>query len=501
MQEYWVWFRNDLRISDHEPLLKASAAADRSGGTVRLIYVFDPRFYERTSFGFPRMGPHRQRFLRQSLADLERAAGQLGGKLEWHDGHAEEVFQELVEQTLRNGNHVAGVYFHRDFASEEKSIERKVIKRLRKLEVSASVSEPQTLYSLEDLPFTVAELPEVFSKFRRGVEKKCQIPKSLGRPQSIPATSRPIGNDSGRPIEQCERLHALPEPEFDQRGVLEFEGGETAGLRRLNDYFWGGDCLREYKQTRNGMLGANYSSKFSPWLALGCLSARQIRAEVIRYEAERVKNDSTYWMVFELIWRDYFQFIVGKHGSNVFQLGGLRQQRLPWKQDWERFEAWCDGRTGFPLIDANMRELAATGFMSNRGRQNVASFLTKNLGIDWRMGAEWFESMLIDYDPCSNYGNWNYTAGVGNDARGFRWFNTLKQAHQYDPDGAYVRHWLPELKDVPSKHVHQPWEMHQAEQKRSNCMLGVDYPNPIVDLFKSVEKNEQAYEEAMATHG
>jgi deoxyribodipyrimidine photo-lyase len=166
---------------------------------------------------------------------------------------------------------------------------------------------------------------------------------------------------------------------------------------------------------------------------------------------------------------------------------------IPWKQDWKRFEIWQTGNTGFPLVDANMRELADTGFMSNRGRQNVASFLTKNLGIDWRMGAEWFESRLIDYDPCSNWGNWNYTAGIGNDARGFRFFNINKQAQDYDPLGEYVKHWLPELADLPTSKVHQPWKLLPIEQKRFNVRLGVDYPHPVVDLFASAKVNEEIY--------
>ncbi|HEY9881908.1 MAG TPA: FAD-binding domain-containing protein, partial [Leptolyngbyaceae cyanobacterium] len=185
-------------------------------------------------------------------------------------------------------------------------------------------------------------------------------------------------------------------------------------------------------------------------------------------------------------------------GNRIFYPSGLQGLPIKWKQDWERFDVWRRGETGFPLVDANMRELAATGFMSNRGRQNVASFLTKNLGIDWRMGAEWFESLLIDHDVCSNYGNWNYTAGVGNDARGFRYFNILKQAKDYDPNGDYVKHWLPELIQVPAKRVHTPWQLQAVEQKRFGVRIGVDYPHPIVDLEKSVKANEAIYNQALA---
>jgi deoxyribodipyrimidine photo-lyase len=175
----------------------------------------------------------------------------------------------------------------------------------------------------------------------------------------------------------------------------------------------------------------------------------------------------------------------------------LQKLCLPWKQDWKRFELWCEGQTGFPLVDASMRELATTGWMSNRGRQNVGSFLTKNLGIDWQMGAEWFESLLLDYDVCSNWGNWNYTAGVGNDARGFRWFNITKQSKDYDPQGDYLRHWLPELKSLSSGQIHEPWKLSQGDQKRLNVRLGVDYPSPVVDLFQSAKANEKLYDSAV----
>jgi deoxyribodipyrimidine photo-lyase len=231
---------------------------------------------------------------------------------------------------------------------------------------------------------------------------------------------------------------------------------------------------------------------------LGCLSPRYIYWQVQEYEATRLKNDSTYWLIFELLWRDYFRFICAKHGTRIFRPSGLRGVTIDWKHDRDRFELWCEGKTGFPLVDANMREIAATGFMSNRGRQNVASFLTKNLGIDWRWGAEWFESLLIDYDVCSNWGNWNYTAGVGNDARGFRFFNITKQAKDYDPQGEYVKHWLPELANLSAAKVHEPWKLLPVEQERFGVRLGVDYPNPIVDLFKSAEANEKVYNAAFS---
>ncbi|MDZ7681220.1 MAG: DASH family cryptochrome [Fodinibius sp.] len=202
-------------------------------------------------------------------------------------------------------------------------------------------------------------------------------------------------------------------PASDDRAVLPFRGGEQAGLDRLQAYFWEQDRLKKYKFTRNGLLGAGYSSKFSPWLANGSLSPRQIYWQVKQYEDERKDNVSTYWMVFELIWRDFFRYSAIRYGNDMFKAGGIQQKERDWRHDQHDFQRWANGTTGIPFIDANMRELNQTGYMSNRGRQNVASFLAQNLNIDWRMGAEYFESQLIDYDVCSNYGNWMYNSTVG----------------------------------------------------------------------------------------
>ena len=240
---------------------------------------------------------------------------------------------------------------------------------------------------------------------------------------------------------------------------------------------WDADRLRTYKTTRNGLLLTDDSSKLSPWLAHGCLSPRLVYAEVRRYEQERVRNADTDWLVFELLWRDYFRLVLEKWGGRLFAPGGLNGLPYPWRRlddsgVRDDFAKWTAGQTGFPLVDAAMRELAATGYTSNRARQNVASFLTRVLGIDWRLGASWFESLLVDYDVSSNWGNWAYVSGVGNDARGFRFFNVLKQAREYDPNGDFARHWLPA----------------RAE----------DHASPMVDLFAAADASARTYERAVA---
>lgn len=487
-----VWFRNNLRVRDNEPLLNAVDAAKKSGGSVIPLYVIDPFWFGETSFGFPMQGKFRRKFLFQSLRDLDNNLRELGAQLWIAEGTSEEALSNAATVSEADC-----IFAQQEYASYEKSIARRVSKSARDSGLDFEITPGNTLYAEEQLPFSLSDIPETFTKFRKVVESKCEILDSLDAPISIPANKKLAARleASGAFMElgKADAFQAL-DVDFDARGCLQFDGGESAAHQRLDSYFWKDDLLRNYKLTRNEMLGSDYSSKFSPWLAHGCISPRQIAAEIQRYEIERVANESTYWLLFELLWRDYFAFMVAKHGAKVFRVGGLRQQKLQWNQNSELFDIWCNGQTGFPLIDANMQELSSTGFMSNRGRQNVASFLTKNLGIDWRMGAQWFESLLVDYDPCSNYGNWNYSAGVGNDARGFRWFNTVKQSRDYDPDGAYVRHWLPALRNVPSDLVHEPWKMTQQQQTQFDCILGVDYPNPVVDLFKSAARNEELYQ-------
>lgn len=478
-----LWFRNDLRLHDHAPL----QAALQQGGEILPVYCVDPRQFGQTSFGFAKTGAYRARFLLESLADLRQSLQALGSTLVICRGQPEAVIPALARQWGVNV-----VYWHGEVTAEERTVEQALADELDRLGIRSQRFWGATLYHPEHLPFEIQQVPEVFTQFRKHVERHGTVGAPWPPPPRMPP--RP-GVDPGK-LPTLEEL-GLPEPEDDDRAVLRFTGGETAGLQRLQYYVWDGNWLKTYKETRNGMVGADYSSKLSAWLALGCLSPRRVYATVQAYEQARVKNESTYWLVFELLWRDYFRFICAKHGNRVFYPSGLRGLQIEWRQDWDRFEAWRQGLTGYPLVDANMRELAASGFMSNRGRQNVASFLTKNLGIDWRLGAEWFESLLVDYDVCSNYGNWNYTAGVGNDARGFRYFNILKQAKDYDPEGRFVKHWLPELGQVPGAKVHTPWQLQPVEQKRFQVRLGVDYPNPVVDLEKSVRANEKIYNAAL----
>lgn len=471
------WFRNDLRLHDH-PALSAAVAQ----GPVVPVYVLDPRQLARTGFGFRRLGAYRAQFLLEGLADLRARLQALGSDLVIARGLPEAVLPTLAVHYGAQALH----YCHAT-GTEEAATEAAVVEALQAVGCAARGHEGQTLLHPTDLPLPLEALPEVFTDFRKVVEGRTLVRPPLPAPTRL--SSPPL---EPTPLLTWDELgHTPPTP--DPRAVLPFVGGETAALARLEDYFWHADRLRHYKDTRNGLLGADYSTKFSPWLAQGSLSPRWVYAETKRYERERHRGDGSYWLFFELLWRDYFHFIARKHGPRLFRVGGLRgAHSYPWDTDRALFEAWAQGRTGYPILDANLRELAQTGYMSNRGRQLVASFLTKNLGLDWRLGAEWFESLLIDYDPASNYGNWNYLAGIGNDARGFRYFHPGVQAEKYDPQAHYIKHWLPELATVPSTRLLRYWE-----QAPTDLVPATDYPPPIVPLEASLATNEARYQAAL----
>ncbi|CAM9003717.1 unnamed protein product [Rhodiola kirilowii] len=453
-----VWFRNDLRILDNEALFSAW----RSSAALLPVYCVDPRLFGSTHlFGFAKTGALRARFLIESLADLKENLRKHGLNLLIRNGKPEDVLPSLVEAF---GAHT--VYAHEETCSEELKVERLVARRFQKKNTTSQAAQlpnqkqtsksvlqliwGSTMYHIDDLPFDMSNLPDVYTQFRKSVESKCSIRSCLKMPKAL-GPPPPNVDDWGSVPSMAQLGHHETEAGYQVSRGMRFVGGETAALARINDYFWKKDLLRIYKVTRNGMLGPDYSTKFSPWLASGSLSPRLIHEEVKLYERQRESNESTYWVLFELIWRDYFRFLSIKCANSLFQIGGPRKVEQRWSQDTVLFDYWKDGRTGYPLIDANMKELSTTGFMSNRGRQIVCSFLVRDMGIDWRMGAEWFETCLLDYDPCSNYGNWTYGAGVGNDPREDRYFSIPKQAKTYDPDGEYVSYWLPELQQLPKE--------------------------------------------------
>ncbi|MDX1466994.1 MAG: DASH family cryptochrome, partial [Halomonas sp.] len=389
----------------------------------------------------PRIGPARLRFLWESLIALRGELLRRGSDLLVRIGEPAEAVAGLVDDYA-----IDEVRVRAEPGWEEQRAVARLAVRLGE-GVAVNCDDTGMLLDEASLPTALAELPASVSAFRRRVERAGGIPEAAPAPVTLPGW--PEGAPRGFPPlgQVCTRAAAWTP---DARGEFAFAGGEAAGRARLDHYLWRSGAIARYKQTRNGLVGADFSTRLSPWLAHGCLSARQVRDAVRAWEGRHGANESSYWVVFELLWREDFHWAARQEGASLF---GARE--LPAPDD--RFRAWCEGRTGVPFVDAAMRELAATGWLSNRARQNVASFLVNELEGDWRLGAAWFEACLVDYDVASNWGNWRYVAGVGRDTRD-RWFNVLKQARDYDPEGRYVAHWQPELAELPAGQArHQPW--------------------------------------------
>lgn len=473
-----VWFRNDLRIHDNPSLLET----EKNGFPTLFVYVLDETQKQVHELGFPKQGNFRERFLLESLVDLHNSLQKLNAELLIFEGNPVEWLNIITEK-----EQISHVFYQTEIAWEEKQQEKQLSSIWKTKGIKVKRHFNSVLYDINKAPFDLERTPDVFTVFRKKMEAELEIEKPLPEPKRLSQAKYEhlVGTVS---IEELlQRIETLPKP--DSRTAFPFSGGESSGKKRVQQYFFEQDLLKDYKKTRNGFIGADYSSKLSPWLALGCLSPRWVAAEVARYEKERIKNNSTYWLIFELIWREYWRYAFIKHGNAYFLLEGISRETRTWKQDKTWFERWRLGQTGFPLVDANMRELLETGWMSNRGRQIVASFFAKNLELDWRWGAAWFESQLVDYDVYSNWGNWAYVAGVGNDGRD-RYFNLITQAEKYDADGEFMKLWCPELNEINGATLRVLHQLSDSERMLYG-LHGDVYPKPMIDLEKSYQKLNQ----------
>ena len=422
-----VWFRNDLRVADNASL----SGAIKENEKVIAVYCFDPRQFEQSKYGnFKKTEKFRTKFNIESVRELKMNLEKLNISLFVYNQNPEDAIPNLISEF-----DVKVVYCQEEWTKDEVKIENEIKSKIDN-SIEFKTVYDQFLFHPKDIPFDVKDIPSVFTQFRNKCEKASKI-----RTESI-ANAMPISNliDNKTAIPTLKDL-GFEDFVVDSRTAFPFKGGENQALKRMENYFWETENLSKYKETRNGLIGADFSSKFSPWLANGCISAKTIYWQICDYEKQVEKNDSTYWLIFELIWRDYFKYVSMKHGQKIFKIGGILDKDYDWKTNKNQIDNWINGNTQEPFVNANMIELQKTGFMSNRGRQNVGSFFAKNLFLDWRIGAAYFESMLIDYDVHSNYGNWMYVSGVGNDPRD-RKFNIRMQAENYDGEGKFQDLWL-----------------------------------------------------------
>ena len=421
-----VWFRSNLRVEDNTSLSKAIRDSSRVIGYINI----DPTIFELSNYGFKKTEKFRTKFLLESIQDLKKQLNGINISLIITNQDFETSINSIIEKY-----NIRSIYMQKEWTRDELAEEKQIPKHINLIK-----DFDQFLYSPESVKEVYENIPRGFSNFRKKCEKylnieyPLQIPKPLDKKNNIDDVySIPTLNDLG--FEEF-RVH--------KNSVFKFLGGETLAKERLYEYFFETKRISKYKLTRNGLLGKDYSSKLSSWLANGSISVRYVYMQIKKYEEEIEKNESTYWLFFELIWRDFFKYVSMQHKDKFFSKSGIYGDSKDWSNNKELINRWINGETNEPFVNANMKELSQTGFMSNRGRQNVANYLTKELKIDWRIGAEYFESLLIDYDVHSNYGNWLYNAGIGNDSMPFRKFNPKLQSERYDPNKEYEKLWLNE---------------------------------------------------------
>jgi deoxyribodipyrimidine photo-lyase len=455
-----VWFRRDLRVHDHPALRRALAEHDE----IVPFFCLDDRLLH----GRHASGPRTQ-FMLECLADLDES---LDGRLVVRRGRPEA---ELAGVAREAG--AEDVYFTADVSPFARQRGRRVHEgaglRLHACPGLTIVDDVGAIETGAGGPYTV------FSPFHRRWtgEPRRDV---LGAPRKLPGPR--LGGDGIPSLEELGLRQEVDEP---------LPGGETAARRRLTNFLRG--PIEHYRR-RADILGEDRSSRLSPYLHFGCVSPREV-------EARLPEGDAADAFRRQLAWRDFYHHVLLRFPRNATQEHQERfRGSIEWDYDDAKLRAWQEGRTGFPLVDAGMRQLLREGWMHNRARLVVASFLTKDLGIDWRLGERWFMRLLIDGDEANNNGNWQWIASVGVDPQPpyRRLYNPARQMERLDPRGAYVRRHVPELAGVPGDYLSEPWTMPAELQREVGCVIGRDYPAPIVDHLEARAAALERYRVAAA---
>ena len=450
-----LWFRGkDLRLADH---LALRSAAEQ--GELIPLFVLDPFFFAPAR---AQMTPYRIQFLLDSLLELQTALAQRGSRLMLAEGKSHELVPRLARQWQ-----VDRVVAQRWCAPFGRERDRRVAEALHvpfELFDGETLHLPGTLRTTQGKPFAV------FSAFQRAFQAAVAPAAPLPAPARLP------------PLPRTVRLPPLSVPKLEQLGLQRNEqvlaGGEQCARERLAAFLAG--PARAYHEARD-RLDLDATSRLSADLKFGTLSAREVWTAARAALSPRAQPALASFQS-ELIWREFAHALLWEQPTLLEEPARAQWERFPWRGEGTEWRAWQEGQTGYPVVDAAARQLLATGFVPNRARMIAASFLTKHLLIDYRLGEAHYLRLLTDGDWANNNLNWQWCAGCGSDAQPyFRVFNPTLQARRFDPDGSYVRRWVPELGRVPAAHLHTPWLAPVGALQTAGVRLGRDYPAPIVE--------------------
>ncbi|MEY3201693.1 MAG: hypothetical protein RIR70_1243 [Pseudomonadota bacterium] len=447
-----VWFRRDLRDFDHAALSEALSTHTR----VFCAFVFDTEILD----ALPDRADRRVEFIWHALVELDAA---LPGGLIVRHGRAREVIPALA-QTLG----VSAVYANHDYEPDAIARDAAVAAALQASGCAFHTFKDQVIFERDEVLTQSGQPFSVFTPYKNAWLKKL-APHHLAAHPVRAFAARLTPKPAGERVPSLEDIGFAP----TDLARLKLPCG-MSGARSLLEDFLG--RIERYKTSRDfpAIKGPSY---LSPHLRFGTISIRTLASHAHANPSQGAQS----WLS-ELIWRDFYHMILAQHPRVVQQSFRADYDAIIWDEAPDLFAAWCEGKTGYPLVDAAMRQLNSSGYMHNRLRMVVASFLTKDLGIDWRQGERYFAAKLLDYDLAANNGGWQWAASTGCDAQPyFRIFNPVTQSEKFDPEGKFIRRYLPELARVPDKYLHAPWLLPPIEQQDRNRVIGRDYPAPIVD--------------------
>ncbi len=470
-----VWFRKDLRLSDNPALHAAVARAE----PVLCLFVLD----DAVDGALP-VGGAAKWWLHHSLTHLSRALEEIGGRLILRSGPASKIVPDLAQETG-----AGAVYWNRCYEPDAIARDKALKTDLNSAGVDACSFNGSLLYEPWEVKTKAGGAFGVFTPFWKAERALGDPPAPVAAPKSLGTFAGDWGGES------LSDWNLLPtRPNWAKAFSDHWQPGEEGARVRLGEFL--DDVVATYSDTRNSP-AVDGTSRLSPHLAFGELSPREVWHLSLEEARRSPSKESGIWSFLrEIGWRDFNHNLLFNNPDIPAENYNRKFDAFPWQKDNDAFDAWCRGRTGYPMVDAGMRELWQTGFMHNRVRMVAASFLIKHLLIDWRAGEAWFRDTLLDADLANNTTNWQWVAGSGADAAPFfRIFNPIGQGEKFDPDGRYVRRWVPEIADLPDKYLMKPWEAPEDMRREAGIELGETYPRPLVDHAKARARALEAYEE------